>query len=68
MNQNYIIIKPFFIVGLHMLTTVYKGRFAIVNKRHYYMTNSSSDIVKQVSVNGGASHNHNEDSASVCSV
>ena len=38
-------------VGLHLLTTLFNGRFAIIN-RHYYHLDDSSRTVSQTASNG----------------
>ena len=38
-------------VGLHLLTTLFNGRFAII-KRHYYHLDDSSSSVSQTASNG----------------
>ena len=38
-------------VGLHLLTTLFNGRFAII-KRHYYYLDDSSRTVSQTASNG----------------
>ena len=42
------------LVCLHMLTSIYDGKFALV-KRHNYFMAPPSDITKQPTANGGAS-------------
>ena len=45
----------FALVGLHILTVIYNGRFAIVKSHHYLMTSSSNVAKQQTTTNGNLS-------------